>query len=42
MHTKFWLNILKGRVHLEDLFIDGRIIFKRVLEIGYQFDMHFG
>jgi len=25
MHTKFWLENLKGRDHLEDLGIDGKI-----------------
>jgi hypothetical protein len=31
MHTKFWLEILKERDHLEDLGIDGRIILKYIL-----------
>jgi len=26
MHTRFWLENLKGRDHYEDLGIDGRII----------------
>jgi hypothetical protein len=26
MHTKFWLENLKGRDHSEDLGIDGRIV----------------
>jgi hypothetical protein len=26
MYTKFWSEILKGRVHLEDLGVAGRII----------------
>jgi hypothetical protein len=28
MHTKFWLESLKGRDHLEDLGIDGRTVLK--------------
>lgn len=31
IHTKFWLGILKGRDHMEDLGLDPRIILKRVL-----------
>jgi hypothetical protein len=28
LYTKFWLENLEGRGHLEDLGIDGRIIFE--------------
>jgi len=28
MHTKFWLENLKGRAHSEDLSIDGRTILE--------------
>jgi hypothetical protein len=31
MHTKFWSVILNGRDFLEELGIDGRIVFKMVL-----------
>jgi hypothetical protein len=31
MQTTFWLGNLKGRDHLEDLGIDGRIIFEWTL-----------
>jgi hypothetical protein len=31
MHTKFWLENLKGRNHSEDLGIDGRIILELIL-----------
>jgi hypothetical protein len=31
MHTIFWLENLKGRDHLEDLGVDGRIIFEWIL-----------
>jgi hypothetical protein len=31
MHTKFWLECLKGRDHLEDQRIDRRIILKWIL-----------
>jgi hypothetical protein len=31
MHTKFWLESLKGRGHSEDLGIDWRIILKQIL-----------
>jgi hypothetical protein len=31
MDTVFWFEILKGRDHLEDLGIDGRIIVERIL-----------
>jgi hypothetical protein len=31
MHTKFWLGILNGRDHLEDVGVDGRIILEWVL-----------
>jgi hypothetical protein len=30
MHRKFWLESLKGRDHLEDLGVDGRILLKRI------------
>jgi hypothetical protein len=32
MHTKFWSKSLKGRVHLEDLNIDGKIVLAWILE----------
>jgi hypothetical protein len=32
MHTKFYLEILKGKAHLGDLDRDGRIIIKEMLE----------
>jgi hypothetical protein len=32
MHTKFWLENVKGRDHLGDLGVDGRIIDHR--EVG--------
>jgi hypothetical protein len=31
MHTKFWLEGLKGRDHSEDLGIDGKIILEWIL-----------
>jgi hypothetical protein len=31
MHTKFWLENLKGRDHLEDLDVVGKIILERIL-----------
>jgi hypothetical protein len=31
MHTKFWLQKLKGRVNLEELGVDGRIILEQIL-----------
>jgi hypothetical protein len=31
-NTKFWLENLKGRDHLEDLGVDKRIILKCILE----------
>jgi hypothetical protein len=31
IHTEFWLESLKGKDHLKDLGIDGRIIFKWIL-----------
>jgi hypothetical protein len=31
MRTKFWLEILKGRDHSEDLDVDERIILKWIL-----------
>jgi hypothetical protein len=33
MHTKFWLESLKGRDHLENLHVDWRIILKRILNV---------
>jgi hypothetical protein len=32
MCTKFWPEILKGRDHLADVGVDGRIIFEWILE----------
>jgi hypothetical protein len=34
MHTKFCSGNLKGRYHLEDLGVDGRIILKLILKKG--------
>jgi hypothetical protein len=31
IHTKFWLEKLKGKDHLEDLGIDGKIILELIL-----------
>jgi len=31
MRTKFWSENLKGRNHLENLDVDGKIILKRIL-----------
>jgi len=31
MHTKFWSENLKGKNHLEDLDVEGRIILKCVI-----------
>jgi hypothetical protein len=31
MHTIFWLDNLKGRVHLDNLGVDGRIILEWIL-----------
>jgi hypothetical protein len=31
MHTKFWSQNLKGRDHVEDLDVDGRIILQCIL-----------
>jgi hypothetical protein len=31
MRTKFWLENLRGRDHLEDLGLDGKIILDRIL-----------
>jgi hypothetical protein len=31
MHTVFWMENLKGRDHLEDLSIDGKIILEFIL-----------
>jgi hypothetical protein len=36
MHTVFWLEILKGGDHSEDLCVDGRIILKWILGIGWE------
>jgi hypothetical protein len=33
MHTKFWLEDLKGRAYLEDIGTDERIILKGILGI---------
>jgi len=32
MHTKFWLENLKGRDHSEDLDVDGRVILQWILQ----------
>jgi len=32
MHTKFWLESLKGRDHSEDLGIDGKITLEWILQ----------
>jgi hypothetical protein len=32
VHTKFWLQNLERREHLEDLSVDGRIILERILK----------
>jgi hypothetical protein len=34
MHSKYWPEDLKGRVHLEDLDVDGRMILKHLLKEG--------
>jgi hypothetical protein len=31
MHTKLWFENLKGRDHLEDLGVDGKIILELIL-----------
>jgi hypothetical protein len=31
MHTLFWLKNLKGTYDLEDLGVDGKLIFERIL-----------
>jgi hypothetical protein len=31
MHIVFWFENLNGRVHLEDLDVDGEIILERIL-----------
>jgi hypothetical protein len=31
MHTRFWLEILKGRNHSEELGVDGKIILEWIL-----------
>jgi hypothetical protein len=37
MHTLFWLENLRGRDHLEDLAINGKIILDRMLgKIGWE------
>jgi hypothetical protein len=32
MHPQFWLENLKGRDHLKDLDVNGRVVFKWILE----------
>jgi hypothetical protein len=32
MHIKFWSENLKGRINLEDLKVDRRIILRRILK----------
>jgi hypothetical protein len=32
MHIVFWLENLKGRVHLNDLGLDGRLMLEWILE----------
>jgi hypothetical protein len=32
MHTKFWLENLKGMDHAEDIGVDGKITLERILE----------
>lgn len=36
MNTEFYMAILKGREHLENLGVDGRIILTDLKEVGYQ------
>jgi hypothetical protein len=35
-HSLFWLENLKGRNHLEDLDVDGKIIFMHLREVGWE------
>jgi hypothetical protein len=36
MGAVFWSGILKGRCHLGDLDVDGRIIVRLILECGWR------
>jgi hypothetical protein len=35
-HAKFWSGILKGRDHSDGLGVDGSIILRWILRIGYE------
>jgi hypothetical protein len=36
MHAKSWKENLKERDHLESLVVDGRVILKWILEMGWE------